>query len=251
MLISRVTGKSESLLKTIYISGLKPALQCALLRSNHKTLNEAFSLARATEARFTDLQLWELLRSNPTTLGEAFFRAQVKKDDEDIGVDEVSSAIDGVFDIGESSVESIEVRSKFDESSENKENRGGEFDDSLDEINLGLSEEFVIRVLEGRDVPGEKSREVFSVMPLEAKGRRRVLCYVQGSRRRKRKKSVGYSNGRRDCALFGALVFPLFNPGPSSFAHKRIWDPGIKIFLDDTFRARWFRRSGECYALGL
>ncbi|GKF34416.1 hypothetical protein Tco_0107616, partial [Tanacetum coccineum] len=29
-----------------------------------------------------------------------------------------------------------------------------------------------------------------------------------------------------------------------------IWDPGIKsAFLDITLRARWFRRSGECYAL--
>ncbi|GJS27000.1 hypothetical protein Tco_0487620 [Tanacetum coccineum] len=72
MLINRVTEISESLLKTFYISGLKPALQCALLRSNPTTLGEAFSLARATKARFTDLQLWELLRLNPTTLGEAF-----------------------------------------------------------------------------------------------------------------------------------------------------------------------------------
>ncbi|GJT05998.1 hypothetical protein Tco_0840460 [Tanacetum coccineum] len=77
MLINRVTGISESLLKTFYISGLKPALQCALLRSNPTTLGEAFSLALATEARFTDLQLWELLRSNPTTLGETFFKARI------------------------------------------------------------------------------------------------------------------------------------------------------------------------------
>ncbi|GKA39401.1 hypothetical protein Tco_0731952 [Tanacetum coccineum] len=28
----------------------------------------------------------------------------------------------------------------------------------------------------------------------------------------------------------------------------RIWDPGI-IFLSDTLRTRWFRRSGECYAM--
>ncbi|GKC68666.1 hypothetical protein Tco_1101264 [Tanacetum coccineum] len=45
-------------------------------KSNPKTLDEAFSLARATEARFTDLQLWEFLRSNPSTLGEAFFKAR-------------------------------------------------------------------------------------------------------------------------------------------------------------------------------
>ncbi|GJT97218.1 hypothetical protein Tco_1092736 [Tanacetum coccineum] len=35
------------------------------------------------------------------------------KADEDIGFDEVSSVIDGVFDIGESNVKSMEVRSKF------------------------------------------------------------------------------------------------------------------------------------------
>nr|GEU83370.1 harbinger transposase-derived nuclease domain-containing protein [Tanacetum cinerariifolium] len=77
MLVNRVMGIFESLLKTFYISGPKPALQCALLWSNPTTLGEAFSFARATEARFTDLQLWELLRSNPTTLGEAFFKARI------------------------------------------------------------------------------------------------------------------------------------------------------------------------------
>ncbi|GJV67706.1 ty3-gypsy retrotransposon protein [Tanacetum coccineum] len=30
-----------------------------------------------------------------------------------------------------------------------------------------------------------------------------------------------------------------------------LWDPGIKIFLDETLRARWFRRSRECYAPSL
>nr|GFA18428.1 hypothetical protein [Tanacetum cinerariifolium] len=139
--------------------------------------------------------------------------------DKDIGVDEVSSAINGVFDIGESNMEIMEVRSKLGEFSKNKEVvvGGGEArgvdkdesnrvisvlkDDSLDEINMGLSEEFVIRVL-GRDVSGEslvvslklvcheKSHEVLSVTSWSAKGRQRVLCYVQDNRMR-RKKSVG------------------------------------------------------------
>nr|GEZ15837.1 hypothetical protein [Tanacetum cinerariifolium] len=66
---------------------------------------------------------------------------------EDIGVVEVSSAINDVFDIGESSVKSIEVRSEFSKFSKNKESvkdvvvGGGEFDGRLDEINLNLSEE--------------------------------------------------------------------------------------------------------------
>ncbi|GJY10280.1 hypothetical protein Tco_0378465 [Tanacetum coccineum] len=77
MLIKRVTRISESLLKSFYISRLKPTLQCALLRSTPTTLDEAFSLARAAEARFTNQQLWELLRSYPSALGEAFFRARI------------------------------------------------------------------------------------------------------------------------------------------------------------------------------
>nr|GEY65687.1 hypothetical protein [Tanacetum cinerariifolium] len=40
--------------------------------------------------------------------------------DEDIGVDEVSSAIDDVFNMGESNVESMKVPSKFDEFLDNK-----------------------------------------------------------------------------------------------------------------------------------
>ncbi|GKB85276.1 hypothetical protein Tco_0957548 [Tanacetum coccineum] len=54
MLISRVMGKSDSLLASIYIFGLKPALQQALLWSKPITLGEAFSLASITKARFED-----------------------------------------------------------------------------------------------------------------------------------------------------------------------------------------------------
>ncbi|GJX13154.1 hypothetical protein Tco_0204912 [Tanacetum coccineum] len=79
MLINRVTGISEGLLKAFYISGLKPTLQCLLLRSNPTTLGKAFSLARAAEARFTNLQLLEFLKLNPSTLGEAFFKARITK----------------------------------------------------------------------------------------------------------------------------------------------------------------------------
>ncbi|GKB96678.1 hypothetical protein Tco_0982815, partial [Tanacetum coccineum] len=76
MLIKLVTN-TESLLKSFYISGLKLDLQCLLLRSNPKTLNEAFSLTRAVETGFTNLDIWEFLRSNPSTLGEDFFKARI------------------------------------------------------------------------------------------------------------------------------------------------------------------------------
>ncbi|GJZ93662.1 hypothetical protein Tco_0665865 [Tanacetum coccineum] len=52
MLISQVTGKFESLFTTIYIFGLKPALQIELLMSRLIILGEAFSLACIIEARF-------------------------------------------------------------------------------------------------------------------------------------------------------------------------------------------------------
>ncbi|GKD04795.1 hypothetical protein Tco_1179769 [Tanacetum coccineum] len=162
--------------------------------------------------------------------------------DEDIGVDEVSSAIDGVFDSGESNVESMEVRSKFGEFLENKEsveevvvsggeafgvdedesNRvisvlkdgGGEFDDRLDVINLDLSQDFVIRVLKSRDVSGgslvgffkwvyrEKNCEVFSVTS------RWESC---GSERRKVVRKTS-EDGRTSGSDRGITI----------------WDPGIK-----------------------
>ncbi|GJS88280.1 hypothetical protein Tco_0770916 [Tanacetum coccineum] len=49
-------------------------------RVKPKTLDDAFSLALAAEARFTDLQLLEFLRSYPLNLGEAFFRARITED---------------------------------------------------------------------------------------------------------------------------------------------------------------------------
>ncbi|GJW88749.1 polypyrimidine tract-binding protein homolog 3 [Tanacetum coccineum] len=54
ILISRVTGISQSLLTSFYISGLKLELQRGLLRSMPTTLEKAFSLARIAEARYED-----------------------------------------------------------------------------------------------------------------------------------------------------------------------------------------------------
>ncbi|GJZ15737.1 hypothetical protein Tco_0551414 [Tanacetum coccineum] len=274
MIINRVTGISENLLVSIYIFGLKPALQRALLRSNLTALGGAFSLVRVTEARFA-AQGPATTSATPNlkpptspilTIGGSQNKASDSSTTPEVAhevatevalevatevalevaseaVRETTTAADTVVKIEETgefyTSESDEHGTKPEEGKSNGvisilKDGGGEFDDSLDEINLGLSEEFVIRVLEGRDVSGEKSREVFSVTPWAAEGERRVLYYVQGSGRRERKKSVGCSSGRRDCALFRASVFPFFNPGPGSFAHKRIWDHRIKIVFKTT-----------------
>ncbi|GJT90895.1 hypothetical protein Tco_1079740 [Tanacetum coccineum] len=171
MLIKRVTGISEFLLKSFYIFGLKPLLQCALLRLAPTTLGEAFSIAGIIEAHFETIarkklnieEKIDIVLSWPSEEAPHVIKGSLDAN-EDIGVVEVSSAIDDVFDIGESNVESMEVRSEFSEFSENKESveevvvgggeedelnrvisalkdRGGEFDGRLDEINLNLSEE--------------------------------------------------------------------------------------------------------------
>nr|GFA36064.1 class II heat shock protein [Tanacetum cinerariifolium] len=136
-----------------------------LLRARPTTLGEAFSLARLIEARFEAIaekvkeQIIKKKADTILSLQSELTSPEVKESldaDEDIGVDEVISTIDGVLDSGKSNVKSME--------------------------------ECVIRVLDDRDVSSEKSREVFSITPWVAKGERRVLCYVQGSRMRKRKK---------------------------------------------------------------
>nr|GEZ71316.1 hypothetical protein [Tanacetum cinerariifolium] len=60
MLIKRVTGISEYLLKSFYISRLKPVLQCAILRLAPITLGKAFCIASIIEAHFETIA-WKKL----------------------------------------------------------------------------------------------------------------------------------------------------------------------------------------------
>ena len=219
ILKNQVTGISESLLILFYISGLKLDLQCLLLRSNPKTLDEAFSLTRAAETRFTNLDIWEFLRSNPLTLGEDFFKARItevrfetiaKEEKEHIVEKKIdvilsfegelaSPKAEGSLNVNEYiGVEEVVGGSEALNVGEDELNRvrstlkdgGGEFDSRLDEINLKLSEElsdsqsaYSSYHLEGKVIfEGEGS-----VTAWVAEGRRMVLCYVQGSGRRKRK----------------------------------------------------------------
>nr|GEW91567.1 NDR1/HIN1-like protein 6 [Tanacetum cinerariifolium] len=216
----------------------------------HTTLGEAFFIARIMEARFEtiagkklnikekiDIILSWLSEETPPVIKGSLDAI------EDIGVVEVSSAIDDVFDIDECNVESMKVRSEFSEFSENKEivkevvvgggeacgvgedelNRvisalkdgGGEFDGRLDEINLNLSEELA-------DNGGKVIFEgAGSVTAWVVEGKRSVLCYVQGSGRRKMKKCVGCCSGRQEN----------YRSGRRDYGRIRIWDLGIKIYF--------------------
>nr|GEX74936.1 zf-CCHC domain-containing protein/DUF4219 domain-containing protein/UBN2 domain-containing protein [Tanacetum cinerariifolium] len=108
MLIKRVRGISKYLLKSFYISGLKPLLQCALIRLAPTTLGEAFFIARIMKAHFEtiaekkinieekiDIVLSWLSEEAPPVIKGSL------DSNEDIGVVEVSSATDDVFDIDE------------------------------------------------------------------------------------------------------------------------------------------------------
>ncbi|GKC59231.1 hypothetical protein Tco_1086829 [Tanacetum coccineum] len=119
-LINRVTGISESLLTSFYISGLKLTLSIELLRARPTTLGEAFSLARIIEARLeaiAEKEKEQIIKKKADTilsLRSELASPEIKGSldaDEDIGIDEVSSAIDYVIHIGESN----EVHSKFDD----------------------------------------------------------------------------------------------------------------------------------------
>nr|GFA45203.1 retrotransposon Gag protein [Tanacetum cinerariifolium] len=195
MLIKRVTEISECLLKSFYISGLKPLLQCALLRLVPTTLGEAFSIARIMEACFETIvgkklnieEKIDIILSWPSEEAPPVIKGSLDAH-EDNGVVHVISAIDNVFDIGESNVESIEVRSEFSEFSENKE--------SVKEVVVSGDSQSAYSSyhLEGKVIfKGGRS-----VTARVAKGEKIVLCYVQGSGRRKRKKGVGYDSGRQE-----------------------------------------------------
>ncbi|GKC61864.1 hypothetical protein Tco_1089462 [Tanacetum coccineum] len=133
---------------------------------------EAFSLARLIEAHFeaiAEKEKEQIIKKKADTilsLQSELASLEVKGSldaDEDIGVYEF-----GEFSENKESVEEVVVSGGeergVDEDEPNRvisvlKDRGGEFNDNIDEINLGLREECVIRVLKGRDVSGEKSRK--------------------------------------------------------------------------------------------
>ncbi|GJS52002.1 hypothetical protein Tco_0625364 [Tanacetum coccineum] len=195
MIIKRVTRISESLLKSCYISGLKVALQIELLRARPTTLGESFFLARITEARFEAIVHEEKATAKKdqnikeTTDTITSLRSEVASPEVKGSLDANEDTLlslrseDSNLSIQEKAVEYVRALNAallkvvfarpFDIGVD--EDEGGEFDDRLDEINLDLSQEFMIGVLESRDVSGgslvgflkwvyhEKNCEVFSV----------------------------------------------------------------------------------------
>ncbi|GKB21001.1 hypothetical protein Tco_0854924 [Tanacetum coccineum] len=154
---ARVMDIPDSLLIAFYISGLKLNLQHELLVSRPTTLGNAFSLARIIEARFEAIAEKEqnIKEKADTTLS--------------LPSEEASPVVKGPLDSSKDTLLSLrrpvdEVRRKFSEFFEDK---------------------------------GCVKKGVRNVTPWAADGgrRKRVKCYVEGSRRRKRKK--GYWSWQR------------------------------------------------------
>ncbi|GKC86150.1 ty3-gypsy retrotransposon protein, partial [Tanacetum coccineum] len=191
-LMNRVMDIPDSLLISFYISGLKINLQHELLVSRPTTLGDSFFLARITEARLEVIAKKEqnIKEKADTTLPFPIEEALpvVKGPLDARPVDEVSSVIDDVFDIGESNAKGMQVRDKFAKFFKDKGS--------------------VEKVLSATKLPkGENSHSTYSPYHLEDKVnfegvgnvtpwaaevgiRKRVKCYVKDSGRRKRKKRL-------------------------------------------------------------
>ncbi|GJS38737.1 hypothetical protein Tco_0563780 [Tanacetum coccineum] len=312
ILINRVMGISESLLKSFYISELKLDLQRELLRSRPTTLGEAFSLAQIAETRYEE-ERPTITIGKPSDLphkgGRNIYEGCCQLDIQFLNLKELQPNQDE--NICYYCWENCFSILSADEADNTKPplsantfgNNGG--DDSETSGPVTPAEEVVgsghsstfsslvehesPRVLQLWEIIGIS--DVYELMdnkgshnfvhpnagermhlqamvtgqpyqgvggsPKEASwewmldshtpwaagvGRRKSLkCYVQGSRRRMKKKGVDHDSKRRDCALFKASVFASLNPVLGSFAHRRIWDPKIKsAFQDITLRTRWF-----------
>nr|GFA36264.1 class II heat shock protein [Tanacetum cinerariifolium] len=115
MLIKRVTGISESLLKSFYISGLKSVLQCALLRLAPITLGEAFSIARIIEARFETiawikLNIIDIVLSWPSKEAPPMIKGSLDANEDttlSLPSEEVSLLVEGTLEASKDTILSL------------------------------------------------------------------------------------------------------------------------------------------------
>ncbi|GKE62356.1 hypothetical protein Tco_1512723 [Tanacetum coccineum] len=212
MLINRVTGISESLLTTIYISGLKVALQIELLRARPTTLVEAFSLARIIEARF-----------------EAIAHEEKATTEKEQSIKETADTIASL----QSDVASLKTKRSLDANEEIKKDHTVVHDLEMQVEKLPMELQLKNNFMEALETTSKDlEKTMLDLNP--------TLHDLQKVSVDKKKKCIGCSGRRWDYALLGASVFSLFNLGFGYFAHKRIWDPGIKkFFLGITLRTRW------------
>ncbi|GJT74355.1 hypothetical protein Tco_1041080 [Tanacetum coccineum] len=136
-LMNRVTDIPESLLISYFFSGLKLHLLHEFFVSRPTTLGDAFSLARITDARYEDGRSTTAI-AKPTspilTIGGSQNKAYGSSTIPEVTHEVATEVALEVASIPENGKSNGVVSVLKDE--------GGEFDDDLDEINLGLSREF-------------------------------------------------------------------------------------------------------------
>ncbi|GKE89211.1 hypothetical protein Tco_1566686, partial [Tanacetum coccineum] len=208
MLIKRVAGIFESLRKSFYISRLKPALQCALLRSYPLTLGEAFFRTRITEARLED----ENNQPVDTKVG----------DQEDPAVKDKQEV---------KKVDDQEIENNKDEEGKNEEyQQVSEVDDDTNNDDFDCS----LPPHKGVDLTIEEV--VFENTTSDLKKDKDE----QGKKRKKRVITFSEVGANKDNNPNG-----VFNDGGEFHVYRqdigsqvKTWDPGIKsAFQDDTLRA--------------
>nr|GEY48930.1 DDT domain-containing protein [Tanacetum cinerariifolium] len=267
MLIKKVKEISESLLKSFYISGLKPALQCALLMSNPTTLSEAFLLARATKAHLGKDALSKLLQMGTVAEYQNEFEMLIKR------VTRISESLLKSFYIsGLKPALQIELLRERPTSLEEAYSLAcitkARFEDERPTTTIAKTNDL------NTELPGQDLEEMIRHKPnkvevvktsmvatseeLEQQEYQDDLNEIfvdtfgsNGEKLRNWKELDNESEDRKvemDAKREG---------GPTilaTFGSDRgitIWDPEIKsAFQDDTLRTRRFQRSGECYALG-
>nr|GEZ20063.1 polypyrimidine tract-binding protein homolog 3 [Tanacetum cinerariifolium] len=248
ILANQVTGISANLLKSFYISGLKLELQWELFRSKPTTLGEAFSSARIVNARFEDewstiaiAKLNELTahvqdleqttrgrgdepnRILLVTIHHLIYPITVEVLNqiftphgyvEKVIIFQKSSHVQALIQF-QSRQNAIVARNSLQGSRNTKSPL------SVDTYgNNGVDESET-------SGPETSAKEVVD----NANGFA-LICLVGYDTRSEVKsseKEVDSGSERRDYALFRASLSAFLNPGPGSFAHRRIWDPEINI----------------------
>nr|GEV50342.1 hypothetical protein [Tanacetum cinerariifolium] len=194
MLISRVTGKSDSLLASIYIFG-----QRALLWSNPTTLGG--SKNKTSDSSTTP----EVAHEVATKVASYALRETTTAADTVAKIEET-----GEFYTSESEA------STFEELKQQISTKPVLSLSDLNEVFVGLR----------MSLAATYQKEVVTKWPEE---------FQEGQ---SLEKSMAICDSR--------VVFL------KTAMQRRLWHPGIKsAFQDDTMRARWFRKSEECYALSL
>ncbi|GJU00033.1 hypothetical protein Tco_1110371 [Tanacetum coccineum] len=232
-LMNKVTDIPDSLLISFYISGLKLHLQRELLASKPITLGYVFWLARIIEARLED-------KRSTTTIA--------KPSDLNTGV-QVQHLEETTF----------HKSNKVEETKARVEATAKRSLDANEEVKKAYTR---VHGLEKQveKLPMELQLNHNFREALETRTKRALKI---SDEKFKKAKSEATTKIRKLTEVYGAWLPPWLAAHlvvyqsyvknywkESMFIQRRIWDPGIKIFLDDTLRARWFRRNGECYARG-